>query len=209
MLLNLLESPEHHFYIIYNEYFDDLKTNFSKDLHVIEKEEGIGVDDMQWISEYATSLPGSKKRRVVIYTPAITVQAQNALLKVLEELQEGIFFFLCVPEGIHLLDTLTSRCIILSKREKDEQISKEFKTFINSPIKERIKIIDEIWDLGEQARKGIILAFLQNMEIYIHKNLTSDDAKHIERCKKVKNILQKSIVGGAMNKTTLHLFAFI
>ncbi len=46
-------------------------------------------------------------------------QAQNALLKVLEEPPKNVIFILLVPSKTVLLDTIISRCVLLSVQESD------------------------------------------------------------------------------------------
>lgn len=209
LLKNLLESPSHHVYIIYNEPISGLKTNIAEDFHVIEKKEGITMGDMEWIYKYSMFKSDTKKRQVIIYTPSITTQAQNALLKVLEDLGESVFFFFCLPEGTHILDTFISRCVVLFQKEGNSKLSEEFEKFIELPIKERISVLNNIWDLGEQGRYETILSFVQNLELYIHKNIMLFDYEHTNSCKKIVSASHQSIVGGAMHKTTFQLFAFI
>ena len=55
----------------------------------------------------------SGTRVVVIRSKSLTPQAQNALLKAIEEPIEGTHFFLLIPTGVMVLDTVRSRCIEL------------------------------------------------------------------------------------------------
>lgn len=58
------------------------------------------------------TVPGTGKvRRVVIIDEAHTLglEAQNALLKILEETKEGTVFILCIPKNNDVLETVTSR----------------------------------------------------------------------------------------------------
>lgn len=60
--------------------------------------------------------PHSADRRVFIIDGAhrMNEQAQNALLKVLEEPPRGVVFILITPSKTFLLDTIVSRCVLLS-----------------------------------------------------------------------------------------------
>lgn len=61
----------------------------------------------------------SAEKRVFIIEDAhrMNEQAQNALLKVLEEPPQNVVFILLVPSKTMLLDTIISRCVLLSQLE--------------------------------------------------------------------------------------------
>ena len=60
-------------------------------------------------------------------------QAQNALLKVLEEPPKNVIFILVVPSKTMLLDTIISRCVLLSLNDDTEK-SSEYTALANDFI---------------------------------------------------------------------------
>lgn len=82
--------------------------------------EKVGVDDIRTISERAYLAPNEAKGKVFILEEADTynTQSQNALLKILEEPPENVFFILTAASKNALLPTVRSRVCILSGREK-------------------------------------------------------------------------------------------
>lgn len=72
--------------------------------------ERIGIDEVRAMSQQAYLRPASGSQYVlVVRTQFVTHEAQNALLKLLEEPPEGVSFQLVVPESLSLLPTLMSR----------------------------------------------------------------------------------------------------
>ncbi len=95
--------------------------------------EKVSVDDIRSISERAYLAPNEANGKVFILEEADTynTQSQNALLKILEEPPENVFFILTSAAKNALLPTVRSRVCILSGREKSlEAVKQELcKTF--------------------------------------------------------------------------------
>lgn len=74
--------------------------------------ETIKVDDVRDIRRQSFIRPSEGEQKVFVINAAhlMTVQAQNALLKVLEEPQATVFLLLC-HRGEQLLQTVRSRCV--------------------------------------------------------------------------------------------------
>lgn len=80
-------------------------------------EEGLlRVDDIRSLREEAFILPNESAYRVMILADAhlMTPQAQNALLKILEEPPSQVLFILTCDSRAQLLETIRSRCVCLS-----------------------------------------------------------------------------------------------
>jgi DNA polymerase III delta prime subunit len=90
-------------------------------------------------SQILTSVGGGVKI-FIISAYSITHEAQNALLKTLEEPTHNTFFFLIVPRQDSLLPTLKSRLQIsaLAVANQDEQ-SKEAHEFLSGSLAARLK----------------------------------------------------------------------
>lgn len=78
------------------------------------KKNSFGVDEVRGIIEEVNKKPyeGDKKVIVVYEGNKLTVQAQNALLKTIEEPPKGVFIFLLCESLEFVLDTIKSRCEI-------------------------------------------------------------------------------------------------
>lgn len=88
------------------------------DLHLIEADRGkrmIGIDKIRAMRQIAPIRPNDLDFHIFIIRDAhnLTVQAQNALLKLLEEPPGAAFFFLLCDSAASLLSTVRSRAPIL------------------------------------------------------------------------------------------------
>lgn len=93
------------------------------------KASSFGVDDVRNIIEEVNKKPyeGDKKILILYKCDKMTVQAQNALLKTIEEPPEGVYLILLSDSLENILDTIQSRCQVykltpLSKEEILEYI---------------------------------------------------------------------------------------
>lgn len=88
----------------------------------------IGVDEVRSIIEEVSKRPyeGDKKVIIVYDSNRMTVQAQNAFLKTIEEPPKGVYIFLLADSGEAILDTIKSRCQIHKLNTLQSAQMKEF-----------------------------------------------------------------------------------
>jgi len=94
---------------------------------------------------------------LISYAHLMSVEAQNALLKQLEEPPAGIIFILCTSKPSMLRETIRSRCweinflplsdediteILISKFNVDENIARKVSIFSNGSVTEALDLID-------------------------------------------------------------------
>lgn len=87
---------------------EGIPTDGNPDMYVREYAH-FGVDDARELRERADLSAQGERRVFVIATPLMTAEAQNALLKTLEEPRGNALFFIIVPSPETLLATLRSR----------------------------------------------------------------------------------------------------
>ena len=101
------------------------------DLHVVETDKGkrfIGIDKIRAIRQIAPIKPNDLDFHVFIINNAqnMTVQAQNALLKLLEEPPAAAYFFLICESASSLLSTVRSRAPILRMQSFSPNVLGEY-----------------------------------------------------------------------------------
>ncbi len=74
----------------------------------------IGVDTIRDLRSDAFIMPNDSDRKTYIITRTMTVSAQNALLKIIEEPPKGVTFIIIVRNKEDLLETVRSRSAVLS-----------------------------------------------------------------------------------------------
>ena len=88
------------------------------------KSSSFGVDDVRNIIEEVNKKPyeGNKKVLILYKCDKMTIQAQNALLKTIEEPPEGVYLILLSDSLETILDTIQSRCQVykLTPLSRDE-----------------------------------------------------------------------------------------
>ena len=137
--------------------------------------ETLAIDDSRRIKEVAST------RRFSAETPRVflvelfgaTREAQNALLKLLEEPEEGNHFFFVVPSLDIFLPTLRSRLALVnapSGKNTDEAKSIA-KAFLKNSLKEKITFVDALAaDISdEKVPRHAALDFLNSLEAAVHE----------------------------------------
>lgn len=133
------------------------------DTIILDAEESGGIGDIKKLSSQIHQRPYESTHNSFIITEAqnLTIEAQNALLKVLEEPPQSSRFILTAPTSEGLLPTVSSRCQIshLENNLNKEVNIEPIKTFfLKSPL-EKYKSIDRLdLDLLQVFWRGELLA---------------------------------------------------
>ena len=114
----------------------------------------------------------------------INNEAQNALLKVLEEPTANTYFVLVFPNIKKLLPTLQSRLELITSTESDNNLTLRLPAdnFMSKKLEERLVLIKSLVDKkqDEPITKSDLLLFLNDLEKNIVKNKSSDYQQSLE-----------------------------
>jgi DNA polymerase III subunit delta' len=137
-LQSFLEGKAHGTFILRNGGFHSKEVDFlsatflGKDsanllsLRPLEGKKTVAVEQIRSLmGSLGLGAKSGGERRLVVINSRLGVQAQNALLKVLEEPPKGIFFLILASEEDDYLPTIQSRCqvIKLSGPSEEEALS--------------------------------------------------------------------------------------
>lgn len=144
----------------------ELSTNHP-DLLYLASDSKLGVEQAKKIREHLSFKPFQAKGRGVVLEDAssLTVEAQNALLKTLEELQQKNLFIMGAPNEYNFLPTILSRCEVIRLQNNPTSevgFKKDIETLISSNISERFEYVEKLKDKEE---------FLQALAQYFHQKL--------------------------------------
>ena len=91
----------------------------------VTAELSIGIETIRIMQKslFLKSVQGTQKAIIIDNAQELTIEAQNALLKVLEEPPAHVLFFLSTPTTETLLPTILSRCSIIALPEKEQQLT--------------------------------------------------------------------------------------
>lgn len=151
---------EHHSYIIYTStdvslvMQDFIKCNNFQDVEVVTTEL-FGIDDSRTLVKKAYIQPSGAniKKLIVVKVENFTIEAQQSLLKILEEPPVSTVFLFIVPNSNLLISTLKSRFLEYETKYKDiTSDNKSFPEFCTLSYKDRIALIvkkmeknDSVW----------------------------------------------------------------
>lgn len=128
-------------------------------------DEKLGIKESHTVKQFLSLKPYSAKVKIVIIEQAgkLTTDAQNALLKVLEEPPEHSIIILGVGSVQQLLETVLSRCqieVISGSSTKGSSFDKELNNLEKMSFEERFLVIESL----EQKKE-----FLEAL-IYFYSN---------------------------------------
>lgn len=155
-----------------NRYLEsaNLKKNHP-DVLCFKAGEKLGVEQAKQIRKFLSVKAFSAEGKTVIIEEgsALTAEAQNALLKTIEELPSQNTLVIAASSESGFLPTILSRCIIVrlqgtdsSKEEKDYK--EDIEKLITSSTAERFEYVEKLKDRE---------AFLNALAAYFHQNLPS------------------------------------
>ena len=161
------------------QYIQNLLHEFSIntfDVSNIEGETTIGIEEVRHIQKNLLLKPTAGKSKAIIFKNAdsLTLQAQNALLKILEEPPNHTIIILHALSKEQLLPTILSRCKIIELKNQQSEISdKEYTQYLNilisllaEDIGLRLKIAQDISGTKESS-----IPWVETMTLVIRKEL--------------------------------------
>ncbi len=157
-------------------------------LRLAPMEESIGIASVRELQKQLLLAPlaSSKKLGIIEDSHLMTMEAQNALLKTLEEPPPQTVLFLESPTAESLLPTIVSRCQVVtlatpkSSEQTTDSLSECFKTLEQAatlPVGKRLALVDELAKTREGAKQWVADAIVAIR----HLMLSSYDAKASKR----------------------------
>lgn len=164
----------------------DLDREYVDIINYSSEKSSFGVDDVRDIIEEVYKKPFEKDKKVIIIYEGnkLTIQAQNALLKTIEEPPKGVYIIiLCESLGL-ILDTIKSRCEIyklkpLTKSELYEYIKIKKFNYDENEIKSAIAFSEGLPGRIDRYFNDDKLRELRNNIVILIKNLNKNDLEDI------------------------------
>ena len=168
------------------------------------------IDDARELKSMALSRPvanenrkdaGAGKKFFILKINGITVEAQNALLKLLEEPADYAHFFLIIPSAHLLLPTVRSRMLEIGESGKKKGVSEsqdnreiiaEVEEFLKVGHAKRLDIVKKLVDeiSKEKKTKQDAIDFLNVIERVVYKkNDVKRDRKILKAIDTARNYL--------------------
>ena len=182
--------------------------NLPTDLHhpdivSIDSLTGWGIDQIRRLKTITQSRPLKANNRIIIIHQAqnLTIQAQNSLLKILEEPPVSNTIVLVTDNLLSLTDTIRSRCQIIRSGNLKKKSKNSIK--ISSKLSDNLNLTSQVC-----KDKTTCFDIIKNQIIFFQKQLLTDpnlDTRH-----KIK-LLQKSLsmLNSNVNPTSALDFFFL
>lgn len=134
------------------------------DVLYFDSDSKLGIEQARSIKEHFSIKPLSSKGKVAILedASALTTDAQQALLKTLEELPENALFLLGSNSDAHFLPTVLSRCQILRIEDidkKDEDLT-EIEQVLSGTLQEKFEYVEKCKD--KEALLNLLIKLYRN-----------------------------------------------
>ncbi len=175
--------------IVFDKIEKDLnfKINGNPDFYIFKKDV-FGISEARNLENWSINKPFSGDKKVsVIIAESITPEAQNAMLKTIEEPPVGTYFFVVLNSEANILSTFLSRVRVFRNLKFDDQKNIKIKTaekYLNSNLSERLKLIKNLkGETGKKNTKDLIL----QMEKVAYQNIF--ETNKIEDLIKMKKML--------------------
>ena len=202
---NIIIGKEDYRNFVFDILLKDLNfdTKANPDFLLMESET-FGIDDSRNMKKWVSGKPllGEIKACLIV-TNSITLEAQNALLKVLEEPPMGTYIFINIDSLGNLLPTFLSRVKVLDTSVVSEKLDSEF---LDSNIKKKLTLIRS---LTKNKDKTPMKELLKNLEEIAYKNYAKDIAGDVAKAKAMKNILTAKIFASSRGSSPKMLLEWL
>lgn len=164
----------------------DLDREYVDIINYSSEKSSFGVDDVRDIIEEVYKKPFEKDKKVIIIHEGnkLTIQAQNALLKTIEEPPKGVYIIILCESLELILDTIKSRCEIyklkpLTKSKLYEYIKIKKFNYDENEIKSAIAFSEGVPGRIDRYFNDDKLRELRNNIVILIKNLNKNDLEAI------------------------------
>jgi len=173
---DVLKNDPHHAYLFVGErtqllpsVLESVQAAWNIDVQgnpdcIAFERDSFGIDDARELLQFVSGRTFSGGKRILIISfYSITIEAQNALLKILEEPKESTHFLILVPYEDMLLPTVRSRMISLAfgrKRISDETLAEKF---LSTPKSKRLLLIKDIIEKKDKEHALLLLGQLEKI----------------------------------------------
>jgi DNA polymerase III gamma/tau subunit len=157
-----------------------LKNDLDFDIHknpdfLLFESESFGIEEARNLGEWAARKPLIGEVKVYfLITKSIGFEAQNALLKVLEEPTLGTYFFISLENVGNILPTFLSRVRVLEFISEEILENKKAAKFLNGNINERLAIVRT---LSAKEDKNLMRELIKDLEEVSFKTPEADRKK--------------------------------
>ncbi len=146
----------------------------SPDVLKMYPDKSISIVEVREVIKFLSKKPIQTPHNTVVIYDAhlLTIPAQNAILKILEEPPANSLIYLITTQPDQLIPTILSRCQIISTPYMSNKSNMSYPFDLltklqSAKIGDRLKILEE-----QEFDRASALKFLDDLELIIHNNLS-------------------------------------
>ena len=189
-------------------------------LRLAPEEEHIGIDAVRVFKKQLLLAPQQSpfSAGVVEMAHTLTVEAQNALLKLLEEPPPHAIMYVASPSADLLLDTIVSRCQLIhladtvTDEKTIEEAGKTIRTLMNAKMGGKLAVIDGIAKdrvLAKAWTATAIVAARETLLEYVQSEKSPEDVKKIATLTRRLVQAQKELAANVNPKLVLDTVFYV
>ncbi len=141
----------------------------------IERYESFGVDEARLVREKIFLKPFGTLALTIVFAQQVTGEAQNALLKVLEEPPATSTFFLITPSAGRMLPTLRSRMQEIQVDSGQLTVDSNAQEFLKASPARRLEMVKKIIEDKDRAQARVLTHDLMSV---IHQKFIAGEQKY-------------------------------
>ncbi len=184
--MKLIDLPLHHAVLVVSQNRNTLHQNLFDELksispaHRFFNQTVLDIESARAIISWANT-PYNEEKIALISFHTIGLEAQNALLKLLEEPRAGVRFILVTSNTASLIPTVLSRVLVISSDENNEELF-DAENFLKTSHTLRMKLphtLKLLSQVDEEERKDreAVKAFILAISTVLSKN--NSETKYI------------------------------
>lgn len=171
----------------------------------------LGIGELKTLKEFSYLKSYNRKEKFIKIEDGetLTIEAQNSLLKLLEEPPEYTLIVIRCNKQPNFLNTIFSRCAVIDTEEKDKttenlsDIKTDIKNFLDLELYERIVFINKILSSNdiETKENNINLLFqsvTEKLLFKVERNLDNHDKilkleSHLNKVKEIRKKVKQNV----------------
>ncbi len=163
-----------------NSLYDFLETSRQENDLVIHRYSFpvLTIDDVRTITAHTRNKSSQHQQYIFLVSfSQAPIEAQNALLKSIEEPIDGVYFIFIIPESSLLLPTILSRVQLheISEAFNETSIRISVTDFLDAPLEDKLKNIEKVTkDKKDPFTRMELMVFLKTLEQEIENRGVKD-----------------------------------
>jgi len=177
------------------------------EIKLSEKKKSIGIEEVRVLGQFLQIKPLSHKIKIALIRDAnfLTPEAQNSLLKILEEHSNSSIIILEDKNINFLLPTIISRCILEKVSDNEDITVKVPSNFFELNIMQKLDFMETINKLDKEEIIEVLNSSLNILKEDKYQKFKEENLKNINLISKTSENLEKYTINTRLSLENLAL----